>query len=288
MSIYQAIVLAIVQGVTEFLPVSSSAHLILIRRFLHWNELSPAQELTFDVALHAGTLVAVLLYFASTWWRLLRAAFGARVRISSDRQLEGNLSAAEVRNERLLFWFLVAATVPGAIVGKLLESTTEDYFRLHIPLIAAAMIVLAVLMWWGERASNFSKSITGLSLVDAIIVGAAQAFAIIPGVSRSGSTITAGLFCNMTRDAAVRFSFLLSTPIIGGAVALKAFELRHQQFDHATLASMALGIVVSAIVGLAAIAGFIRYLRTRTLTPFVVYRIILGILIIALMSKGYF
>lgn len=288
MPIYQAIVLAFVQGVTEFLPVSSSAHLILIRRFFHWNELSPAQELTFDVALHAGTLIAVLLYFARTWWKLLRAAFGGSVRISSDAETEGNLTAAEVRRERALFWFLVAATIPGAIAGKLLESAAEDYFRTHVPLIAAAMILLALALWWSERFSNFSKPLTGIGLTDAMAVGCAQALAIIPGVSRSGSTITAGLFRNMTRDAAVRFSFLLSTPIIGGAVVLKAFEIRHQNFDSATQLSMTIGIAVSALVGWAAIAGFIRYLRTRTLGVFIMYRIFFGVLVLALFYLGYF
>jgi len=215
--IYQAIVLAIVQGVAEFIPVSSSAHLIIVRRLLGWNELSPAHELTFDVALHFGTLLSVLFYFRRTWFQIVRAALGGKVvRFSEAGGSDVDLTAEEQKEERLLLWFLAAATIPGAIAGKLLEHSAEDYFREHIVLIAAALIVVALFMWLGEKVSSMEKPLTRISLADALIVGIAQAAALIPGVSRSGSTITAGLFRNMTREAAVRFSFLLSTPIIAG------------------------------------------------------------------------
>lgn len=288
MPTYQVVVLAIVQGLTEFLPVSSSAHLILIRRFFHWNELSPSQELTFDVALHAGTLIAVIIYFAGTWWRMIRAAFGANVRISAEEGQKAALSPLELSRERLLLWFLLLATIPGAIAGKLLEEVSEDYFRQHVPLIAWSMIVLAVIMWWSEIYSKYRVHLTEIGSLDALTAGVAQAFAIIPGVSRSGSTITAGLFRNMTRDAAVRFSFLLSTPIIAGAALLKGLHLRHEHFTHDMRMSMVLGIVISALVGYVAIAGFIRYLRLNTLKIFIVYRIIFGIIVLALVYRGYF
>lgn len=280
MPLYQVIVLAVVQGLTEFLPVSSSAHLILVRRLLGWNELSAAQELTFDVALHAGTLLSVLLYFASTWTRLLGAALGVRV---------GGAAQEEVGRERRLFWLLVAATVPGAVAGKLLEHVAEDYFREHVPLIAAALILVALIMGLGEKFGSYTKSLTQAGWADALTIGAAQAFAIIPGVSRSGSTIAAGLFRGMDRDAATRFSFLLATPIIAGVSLLKAYQLFfHQHPDAAMKKALAVGLVVSAAVGYAAIAGFLRYLRTRTLTIFIVYRVIFGIIILALAYRGYF
>jgi len=281
--IYQAVVLAIIQGLAEFIPVSSSGHLIIVRRLLGWNELSPAHELTFDVALHFGTLLSVLFYFRRTWFQIIRAALGGKVvRFSEAGGSDQNLTADEQREEGLLLWFLAIATIPGAIAGKLLEHSAEDYFREHIYLISAALIAVAVLMWWGEKVSQLTKPLTRISFADALVVGCAQAFALIPGVSRSGSTITAGLFRNMTREAAVRFSFLLSTPIIAGAALLKAHELRKEGLPAGMHMPFLVGVVVSAIVGYATIAWLIRYLQSNSLKAFIVYRIVLGVIVIGL------
>jgi undecaprenyl-diphosphatase len=281
--IYQAIVLAIVQGLAEFIPVSSSGHLIIVRRLLGWNELSPAHELTFDVALHFGTLLSVLFYFRRTWFQIVRAAFGGKVvRFSEAGGSDVNLSPDEQRDERLLLWFLAVATIPGAIAGKLLESSAEDYFREHIFLIAGALIVVALLMWLGEKAGKLNKPLTRASFGDSLIIGVAQAFALMPGVSRSGATITAGLFRNMTREAAVRFSFLLSTPIIAGAALLKAHELHKEGLPAGMHAPFIVGIIVSALVGYAAIAWLIRYLQSNSLRLFIIYRIVAGVVVIAL------
>jgi undecaprenyl-diphosphatase len=281
--IYQVVVLAIVQGLAEFIPVSSSGHLIIVRRLLGWNELSPAHELTFDVALHFGTLLSVLFYFRRTWFQIIRAALGGRVvRFSEAGGEDQNLTADEQREERLLLWFLAVATIPGAIAGKLLEHSAEDYFREHIFLIAGALIVVALLMWWGEKVSQFNKPLTRISLSDALIVGCAQATALIPGVSRSGSTITAGLFRNMTREAAVRFSFLLSTPLIAGAALLKAHELKKEGLPAGMHMPFLVGVLVSALVGYAAIAWLIRYLQSNSLKVFIVYRIVVGVIVIGL------
>jgi undecaprenyl-diphosphatase len=281
--IYQAVVLAIIQGLAEFIPVSSSGHLIIVRRLLGWNELSPAHELTFDVALHFGTLLSVLIYFRRTWFQIVRAAFGGKVvRFSEAGGSDVNLSADEQREERLLLWFLAIATIPGAIAGKLLEGPADDYFREHIFLIAGALILVGLLMWLGEKASRMDKPLTRISFLDALIVGCAQAAALVPGVSRSESTITAGLFLNMTREAAVRFSFLLSTPIIAGAALLKAHELHKEGLPAGMHAPFIVGILVSAIVGYGAIAWLIRYLQSHSLKIFVVYRVVFGIIVIAL------
>jgi undecaprenyl-diphosphatase len=281
--IYQAVILAIIQGLAEFIPVSSSGHLIIVRRLLGWNELSPAHELTFDVALHFGTLLSVLFYFRRTWFQIIRAALGGKVvRFSEAGSGDQNLTAEEQRDERLLLWFLAIATIPGAIAGKLLEHSAEDYFREHIYLIATALIVVALLMWWGEKVSQFTKPLTRISFADAFIVGCAQATALIPGVSRSGSTITAGLFRNMTREAAVRFSFLLSTPIIAGAALLKAHELRKEGLPAGMHMPFLVGVLVSAVVGYAAISWLIRYLQSNSLKVFIVYRIVVGVIVIGL------
>jgi len=285
--IYQAIVLAIVQGLGEFIPISSSGHLIIVRRLLGWNELSPAHELSFDVALHFGTLLSVLFYFRRTWFQIIRAALGGKVvRFSesgtTDAPSSAPLTAEEQKEERMLLWFLAIATIPGAIAGKLLEHSAEDYFREHIFLIAGALIFVAILMWLGEKIGKLNKPLTRISFVDSLAIGTAQAFALIPGVSRSGSTITAGLFRNLTRDAAVRFSFLLSTPLIAGAALLKAHELHKEGLPHDMQMPVLVGIIISALVGYAAIAWLIRYLQSNSLKVFIIYRIIAGIVVIAL------
>jgi undecaprenyl-diphosphatase len=281
--IYQAVVLAIVQGLGEFIPISSSGHLIIVRRLLGWNELSPAHELSFDVALHFGTLLSVLFYFRRTWFQIIRAALGGKVvRFSESGSSDVNLTADEQKEERMLLWFLAIATIPGAIAGKLLEHSAEDYFREHIFLIAGALIVVALLMWLGEKVGELKKPLTGISFMDSLLIGIAQAFALIPGVSRSGSTITAGLFRNLTREAAVRFSFLLSTPLIAGAALLKIHELHKEGLPHDMQRPVLVGIIVSALVGYAAIAWLIRYLQSNTLKPFIIYRILAGVIVIAL------
>jgi undecaprenyl-diphosphatase len=276
-------VLAVIQGLAEFIPVSSSGHLILVRRLLGWNELSPAHELTFDVALHFGTLLSVLFYFRRTWFQIVRAAFGGKVvRFSESNSSDVDLTPAEQREERLLLWFMAIATIPGAIAGKLLEGSADDYFRERVMLIAGALIFVALLMWLGEKVGGLSKPLTHLSLTDALVIGVAQAFALIPGVSRSGSTITAGLFRNLTRDAAVRFSFLLSTPLIAGAVVLKGHELHKEGVPPGMYAPFIVGILVSALVGYLAIAALIRYLQSNSLRVFIWYRIVVGIIVIGL------
>jgi undecaprenyl-diphosphatase len=281
--LYQAIVLGIVQGLTEFLPVSSSGHLILVRDLLHWSD----PGLAFDVALHAGTLVAVLIYFAGLWIRILRAAFGANIRIDSESGNTGPLSLEELRQQRWLLWLLVLGTVPGAIIGKLFEKQAEEAFR-QPALVASMMILVALIMWWAEKAGSYRKSLSQVGVADALTVGIAQAAAIVPGVSRSGSTIAAGLFRGMSRDASARFSFLLATPIIAGACVLNAIHLRHTGIPADMKQAFIAGTAVSAVVGYITIAGFIRYLRTRTLKIFIVYRIIFGIIVLALVFRGYF
>ena len=275
--------LAIVQGHAEFIPVSSSAHLILVRRLLGWNELSPAHELSFDVALHFGTLLSVLFYFRRTWFQIFRAAFGGRIeRFSEEGGGAADLTFEEQKDERMLLWFMAIATIPGGIAGKLLEHSAEDYFREHVFLIAGALIVVALLMWLGEKIGHLQKPLTRISFTDSLVIGVAQAFALIPGVSRSGSTITAGLFRNLTREAAVRFSFLLSTPLIAGAALLKAHEVRKEGLPADMHLPMLVGVVVSALVGYAAIAWLIRFLQSNSLKIFIIYRILAGIAVIAL------
>jgi len=272
MPLIQAIVLAVVQGLTEFLPVSSSAHLVLFPWFAGWQE----PGLAFNVALHVGTLAAVLLYFLRDWVQLTLAGFGIRASAS--------MSNEELAWKRKIFWLLVVGTIPGALVGVVFEKTIEERFMQPVP-IACALIGIGLLMWWVDGLANQKRQMQELGLSDSIIVGSAQALALFPGVSRSGITITAGLSQRMTRETAARFSFLLSTPLIAGA-AVKEFPklLRAHKAGmmDISMSTLFIAIAVSAIVGYLVIGFLLRYLQTRTLKVFVVYRVALGILILLL------
>ncbi len=294
MPILEAIVLGIVQGLTEFLPVSSTAHLALtpwlVTRLGLANWSDPG--LTFDVALHAGTLFAILLYFWRTWIQIIRAALGGKVvRFSETSDNQRDLTPEEQRLERQLLWFLIAATIPAALAGALLEKHIETTFRAPA-LVASMLIIVAIIMWIAERMSRFQKPLPQITLGDAMTVGVLQAFAVIPGVSRSGITITGGLFRNFTREAAARFSFLLSTPIIAGAALFKLHHVMKHGLPAGEMApgmsAFVAGIVVSAIVGYITIAFFLRYLKTKTLTVFIVYRILFGIAVLLLGYMGHY
>ncbi len=273
MPIYQILILAVVQSLTEFLPISSTAHLAMSRWLLGWTGPGHGAitDLTFDIALHLGTLLATVVYFFRDWLQVTLQAFG--VSYGPDPEL--------AKNRRLL-WMLAVATVPVGVAGFLLEHYAETTFR--GPLVIAAMLILVGgIMWAGDRRQDLAKGLDSMSWTDTFLVGCAQAFAIIPGVSRSGSTITAGLFRGVRRDAAARFSFLLSTPALLGAATKALLDIRESGGVPAELAQeFALGIVVSAITGWLVIAWFLRYLRTRTLRFFVYYRIVFGIILIAL------
>jgi len=270
MPLYQAIILAIVQGLTEFLPISSTAHLWLVPWLLHWPKLEGISDLTFDVALHAGTLVAVLLYFWRIWIEMLKAVVGL-----------GGHDAAKISEHRRLFLFLVIGTIPGGIAGLLFERAADEELRQPL-VIGLAMVVVALLMWAAERMKSSKPELKDVSLMDSIIVGVAQAFAVIPGVSRSGVTMTGGLFRGMGCETCARFSFLLSTPLIAGAVLKKGFEMHHSGLPADMRLPLIVGIAVSALVGYAVIAFLIRYLERRTFKIFIVYRIALGVILLAL------
>ena len=268
MTTFQAIIYGIVQGLTEFLPVSSTAHLILLPWVAGW----PDPGLSFDVALHLGTLIALLIYFRADWIALISSALGI---------IRGRPQAPDAR----MAMQIVIATIPGAIAGALFEHKVEDALRapqvIALMLIALAL-VLVVAEWMGRR----KKSLDEISWGDAITVGVAQAFAIIPGVSRSGVTITAGLFRGMKRDTAARFSFYLSTPIIAGAVAKRSLEILKAGATIEQLTPFIIGILASGIVGYLAIAFLMRYLQTRTTYVFVYYRIALGIAVLLAIWTG--
>jgi undecaprenyl-diphosphatase len=255
-STFQAIVLGIVQGLTEFLPVSSSAHLVLIPWMLNWDD----PGLAFDVALHLGTLLALLIFYWREW-------------LDMGLSL---LPGGSPVPRRMLF-LLIVASVPGAIIGVLLEKQAETIFRSPV-LIAATLATLGVILWVADAYGSEKRKIDDLSFLDAILIGLSQALAIIPGVSRSGGTITTARILGLERADAANFSFLMATPIIAGAGLLEARKLFHSGMG----AQLGWGFAASAIFGLMAIAGLLSFVRNNTYRPFAIYRIALAVLVIAI------
>src|SRR5579863_1848408 len=270
MSIFEVILLGIVQGLTEFLPVSSTAHLVVIPRLFGW----PDPGLAYDIALHVGTLAAVLIYFFRDWVHILMNGFGLGTASGGD---------PELRRNRMLLWLLVAGTIPAGIAGLALQKAADSTLR-TLPVIGTSAIVIGLFMWWADRAGRVQKTLGHVSWFDSMAIGLAQVLAIIPGVSRSGITISAGLLRNLDRPTAARFSFLLSTPIILGAAAKDAWDLlKHKEAVPPEMqTAFLLGIAVSGVTGCLTIAFFLKFLRTRSLAFFVGYRIIFGIMVIAL------
>ena len=277
MNIFQALILGLVQGATEFIPISSSAHLIIVPWLFQWDD----PGLAFDVALHLGTLVALLVFFAADWVRLIRAGIASIV----ERRIGDDV-------DRRLAWLLVIGSIPGGIAGVLFESKIEELF--HKPNVSEqpnAMIAMAIIiallgaaLFVAERIARHIRALDAVSLKDAIIVGCAQALAIFPGVSRSGATITTGLALGLEREAAARFSFLLSAPIIAGAGAKSMLnvvgELRRGAMSSAELSLFAVGFLAAAISGYLCIKFLLRFLQRNSTNIFVYYRWLLAALVI--------
>jgi undecaprenyl-diphosphatase len=256
MTIWQAVVLGLLQGLTEFLPVSSSAHLALTPWLLGWEE----HGLAFDVALHLGSLVAVVWYFRRDWLDLLGAA-GTVLRTRR----------ADTPDTRRLL-YLVAATIPAGVAGVLLQDYAETVFR-HPAVTAVALIVLGVLLWAVDRWAPRDRPLGVLGARDAWLIGFAQCLALVPGVSRSGATMTAARALGFERGAAARFSFLMSLPIIGAAIVFKAPDLLAGDTPPTAIA---VGVAAAAVSAWLAITVLLRWLTTRGFGVFAVYRVLLG------------
>jgi undecaprenyl-diphosphatase len=261
MTFFQAIILGVLQGLGEFLPISSSGHLIAVPWLLGWKE----HGLSFDVALHLGTLVAVLYAFAGDWWRMGTSLL---------RGLHRGQPFAEPGGRML--GLLALASIPGALAGKLLDDWAETTFR-SPAFVAVAMAALGVLLWLADRTHG-TRGADQISLAQALLIGCAQALALVPGVSRSGVTITAALFLGYRRDEAARFSFLLATPITFGAALLKVPHLLRAGGE--TGPALA-GMAAAAVVGWLSIFFLLRYVRTRTYQPFVWYRFAFAAVVLA-------
>ncbi|MEN7342771.1 MAG: undecaprenyl-diphosphate phosphatase [Pseudomonadota bacterium] len=263
MSLIEIIVLAIVQGLTEFLPISSSGHLILAPAFLGWGD----QGLAFDVAVHVGTLAAVVWFFRDDIWQMIRAFF---------RQTQSDLSDVDRQHARLA-WFIIAATIPVGIVGIVFRDFIEAYLR-SPAVIAATTAGFGVLLYLAERFGRSTRALANMRVSDAVAIGVAQALALIPGTSRSGVTMTAGLAMGLDVKSAARFSFLLSIPVIVLAGGLEAIKLVESgvSVDWRTLI---IGAAFSAVVAYLTIRFFLKFISSIGMLPFMIYRLALAALI---------
>lgn len=261
----QALVLAAVQGVTEFLPISSSGHLILVPYFLKW----PDQGLAFDIATHVGTLLAILVYFRRDVRDLVVGFFTGQ-----PSSADGDYTP------RRLAWMIVLATIPAGIFGLLIKDWVETQARSAL-LVAGTTLFYGLLLGVADRVGKHARKLGDIGWQTALVIGMAQALAIIPGTSRSGITITAALLLGLTRPAAARFSFLLGIPIFSLAAAKQALDLFESGVTAAELVPMGIGLAASALVGYAVIAWLLNWLRSRSLTVFVVYRLLLAAVILA-------
>lgn len=269
MSFVEAVILGIVQGLTEFLPISSTAHLRIAPELFGW----PDPGAAYSAVIQLGTVAAVVIYFWRDLVRLVSAWFSALARRQPFSTVDARLA-----------WFVLIGTIPIGLLGLLLKKRIETSFR-SLYVIASSLILLAIVLWVVERVARHRRTIADLTMKDAVVIGLCQAVALIPGSSRSGTTITGGLALGLKREDAARYSFLLSIPATTLAGLL---ELRHivRATDRPSNEILFVGIFVSFLTGIAAIAALLRYLRTHSTMAFVVYRIILGVSILLLLSKG--
>jgi undecaprenyl-diphosphatase len=304
MSLLQAIILGIVQGLTEFIPVSSTAHLVIAGRVMNL-ALTPEQLTASIAVVQLGTLIAVLIYFAGDIWKITRAFVldhfalltgkqalpdrphpsGAAPPGTPGRDTAPDTGAARLSHDAWLGWLVIIGSIPVAVVGLLFKKQIEGAFTKNLWVIATMMIVVALLLTVAEFVGRQKRHMEELEVKDALAVGFAQVLALIPGSSRSGSTIMAGLFAGETRETAARFSFLLSIPAVG-ASGLLELKQALRILPHESLTTLAVGTIVSGIVGYATIWFLLRYLRTHTTGIFIGYRLLVGGAILVLLFSG--
>jgi len=271
MDILHAVYLALLQGFTEFLPVSSSGHLILLPKLFGWED----QGLAFDVAVHIGSLIAVVSYFRHEL-------------LSMSQDWVQSVKQRQIVGESRLAWAVILGTIPAGLVGLFLQDLIEIYLRSPM-VIASTTVLFGLLLWWADAKGKRQHSEHDLRWRDVVFIGMAQAVALIPGTSRSGITMTAGLMLGLTRDAAARFSFLLSIPIIILAGASLTLELLGSDV-HISWSVLMVGVIVSAVTAYLCIHFFLKLLNNIGMFPFVIYRLVLGaaLYVMILMSPGFF
>jgi len=268
MNIISVIILGILQGIAEFLPISSSAHLIIARDIFKIGiDMQASIELTFDVALHFGTSLAIIIYFWKDLWKILISGL-----TKGTKDVDGKI-----------FWYLIIATIPAGIVGVLFEDVFESFFRKQIWLIAIALIVMGIIIYLVDKKRKETKDLKTMSIKDAIIIGVGQVFALIPGFSRSGTTITAARFLGLDRTDSAKFSFYLSIPVVLGATLLTLIKDNTLVIISENLLIFGLGVLVSFVTGLLCIAFLLKYIKKHGFKVFMIYRVVLGIFVLLML-----
>lgn len=279
MNIIEAIVLGIIQGLSEFLPISSTGHLTVAGKLMHLiSPVVPEKWTSFIAVIQLGTLVSILIYFRKDILNIINSFFAENLKERknfSDQGLDSKLG-----------WFIIIGTIPVVILGLSFKNIIEGTLTKNLYVIAGSLIGLAVILAIAEKTAKFKKEIKDITMKDAIIIGIAQAFALIPGSSRSGTTITGGLFVGLDRESAARFSFLLSIPAVFLSGLFELYEAL-KFIDPSLIVNMIISTVVSGIFGYLAIDFLLRYLRKNTTFLFIYYRIALGIAIIILLTNGF-
>lgn len=270
MTVIQAIILGIVQGITEFFPISSSAHLIAIRYLFNFgNSISSEHWLVIDIALHFGTLLAIGIYFFKDFIKMFVEGF-------KFKGNDGKLSFKNLTQEGKILWYIIAASIPGALAGLLLDDFIEGVVRNNVLIIATTLTIMGIALYFIDKKCRKDTTIEKLTLKQALLIGVGQAFAVIPGFSRSGTTMTVARSMGLQRESAAKFSFLLGAPaMLGAAVfSLKHFEMSMLNFE------FFLGIAVSFIVGLIAIKTLMEIVRKSGFGVFAIYRVLLAIVLV--------
>ena len=265
MDFFEILILGFIQGIAEFLPISSSAHLIIFRDIFGIGaNMGANMELTFDIALHFGTLLAIGVFFFWDFIKMIKKGFTKGIKDDDGK----------------ILWYLIAATIPAAIVGVLFEDTIENMIRSNYVIIALALAIMGIIIYLADKYSKQNKDIKKMTIKDAIIIGCSQVFALIPGFSRSGTTIATGRILGLERESAAKFSFFLSAPVVLGAVILQLFKGSALTIIANNLSTFVLGILVSFVTGLLCIKYLLKYLQKHNFKIFMVYRIVLAIIVL--------
>ena len=265
MNFIEILILGFIQGIAEFLPISSSAHLIIFRDIFGIGAgISSNMELTFDVALHFGTLLAIGVFFFWDFIKMIQKGFTKGVKDEDGK----------------ILWYLIAATIPAAIVGVLFEDAIENVIRSNYIVIALALAIMGIIIYLADKYSKQNKTIKKMTLKDAIIIGCSQVFALIPGFSRSGTTIATGRVLGLDRESAAKFSFFLSAPVVLGAVVLQLIKGSTWSVIVANMSTFLLGIFVSFVTGLLCIKYLLKYLQKHNFKIFMIYRVVLAIIVV--------
>lgn len=285
MNLLQAIILGIIQGLTEFIPISSSGHLIIAEKLMGLeNVMTPQQITAFVAVIQLGTLAAVIIYFLNDILSItLGWLQGNMLWLQGHRGNRGYTARKAAR----LGWLIIVGSIPIGIIGLLAKKVIEGKLTKSLWIIGASMIIWAIILWIAEQVGNKRREMEHAGLREALVVGFAQVFALIPGSSRSGTTIAGALFAGMSREAAARFSFLLSIPTVAASGILELREAFHILGDNANFVNLIVSTVVSAIFGYASIAFLLNYLRRNSTMLFIVYRLVAGLILLGLAYRGW-